>query len=135
MTASRRFWDPWKSSDLLPTSHIPHPTSNFEHRTRLDRAYLDATIRNFLPLPARNERGEGRGEGHPTKWASSPPPSPPPREEREKTSPGSVAIVSRCARLGTIASLGVGCRMFGVGCFAAVRRRLRRPGHTAPCPH
>src|SRR5207245_7413336 len=35
---------------------------------------------DFLPLPARNECGEGRGEGHSIKWASSPQPSPPIRE-------------------------------------------------------
>src|SRR6266852_3770025 len=33
---------------------------------------------NLLPLPARNERGEGWGEGKPgRKWPSSPRPSPP----------------------------------------------------------
>jgi UDP-N-acetylglucosamine--N-acetylmuramyl-(pentapeptide) pyrophosphoryl-undecaprenol N-acetylglucosamine transferase len=31
----------------------------------------------FLPLPARNERGEGRGEGRPDETTSSPQPSPP----------------------------------------------------------
>ena len=36
-----------------------------------------------LPRPARNERGEGRGEGHLIKTASSPRPSPPFGEERE----------------------------------------------------
>jgi radical SAM superfamily enzyme YgiQ (UPF0313 family) len=39
-----------------------------------------------LPRPARNERGEGRGEGLLIEMASSPQPSPPLSEEREKTS-------------------------------------------------
>src|SRR5436309_7668171 len=47
-------------------------------------------LAEFLPLPARNERGEGRGGGSPSlTWrvASSPRPSPPAgdaAEEREK---------------------------------------------------
>jgi 3-phosphoshikimate 1-carboxyvinyltransferase len=45
---------------------------------------LPATIfGGGLPRPARNERGEGRGEGHLIKTASSPQPSPPFGEERE----------------------------------------------------
>src|SRR5438477_10953321 len=41
----------------------------------------------FLPLPARDEWGEGRGRGSPSltwRGASSPRPSPPEAEEREK---------------------------------------------------
>jgi urease accessory protein len=38
----------------------------------------------LLPLPARNDRGEGWGEGQLRKTTSSPRPSPPLREEREK---------------------------------------------------
>src|SRR5206468_10681000 len=41
------------------------------------RAHLDTTTRELLPLPARNEWGEGRGEGHSIKLTSSPQPSPP----------------------------------------------------------
>jgi 3-phosphoshikimate 1-carboxyvinyltransferase len=45
---------------------------------------LPATIfGGGLPRPARNERGEGRGEGHLIKTVSSPRPSPPFGEERE----------------------------------------------------
>jgi prepilin-type N-terminal cleavage/methylation domain-containing protein len=61
-------------------------------------AHLDTTTRNFLPLPARNEWGEGRGERHSIKSASSLRPFPPFREEREKTSSGRVVVASRCAR-------------------------------------
>src|SRR5204862_7940321 len=61
------------------------------------RAHLDTTTRNFLPLPARNEWGEGWGEGHSIIVASSPPPSPPLGEEREKTSASRRVVVSRCA--------------------------------------
>src|SRR6266511_1308193 len=67
-----------------------------QSRATEDRAHLDTTTRNFVPLPVRNEWGEGWGEGHSIKLASSPQPSPPPREEREKTSSGRV-VVSRCA--------------------------------------
>src|SRR5213592_1651801 len=59
--------------------------------------HLDTTTRNFLPLPARNEWGEGWGEGHSITVASSPPPSPPLGEEREKTSASRMVVVSRCA--------------------------------------
>ena len=41
---------------------------------------------SLLPLPVRNERGEGRGEGSLENRASSPQPSPPFGEEREKAS-------------------------------------------------
>ena len=61
-------------------------------------AHLDTTTRNFLPLPARNEWGEGWGEGHSIIVASSPPPSPRLGEEREKTSSSGMVVVSRCAR-------------------------------------
>src|SRR6266511_5178619 len=54
------------------------------------RAHLDATTKNLLPLPARNERGEG----HSIKWPS---PLLLVREEREKTSAGRVVVVPRCA--------------------------------------
>jgi len=61
-------------------------------------AHLDTTTGNlFLPRPARNERGEGRGEGHPVEWASSPQPSPPVGEERELISSGCLVVVTRCA--------------------------------------
>src|SRR5438093_5592192 len=60
--------------------------------------HLHTTTRNFLPLPPRNERGEGRGEGHSIQLASSPRPSPPLREEREKTSSVRVVAASRCAQ-------------------------------------
>src|SRR5437667_12833768 len=40
---------------------------------RVERAHLETTTRNFLPLPARHEWGEG----HSIKVASSPHPSPP----------------------------------------------------------
>src|SRR5207245_6038202 len=43
----------------------------------LHGAHPDTTTRNFLPLPARHEWGEGWGEGHSIKVASSPQPSPP----------------------------------------------------------
>ena len=45
-----------------------------------------------LPRSARNERGEGRGEGHSIKTASSPQPSPPLGEEREKAIPRSCKV-------------------------------------------
>src|SRR6266705_1806050 len=48
------------------------------------RAHLDATTKNLLPLPARKERGEGRGERHSIKLVSSLQPSPPVREERKR---------------------------------------------------
>ena len=60
------------------------------------------TTRNLLPLPARNEWGEGRDEGCSIESASSPRPSPPPREEREKTCPGRVVVVSRCAPFSSV---------------------------------
>src|SRR5438067_10022323 len=66
--------------------------------SRCARAHLDTTTRNFLPLPARNEWGEGWGEGHSIIVTSSPPPSPPLGEEREKTSASRMVVVSRCAR-------------------------------------
>src|SRR5437773_12474946 len=63
-------------------------------------AHLGTTTGNrFLPRPARNERGEGWGEGHPVEWASSPQPSPPVGEERELSSSGCLVVVTRCARL------------------------------------
>src|SRR5439155_24689124 len=44
--------------------------------------------------------------------------------------------VDHRTRLDTIASLGVGCWMFGVGCCAAFRFRLRRAesNENPPCP-
>src|SRR5437773_4085525 len=61
-------------------------------------AHLGTTTGNrFLPRPARNERGEGWGEGHPVEWASSPQPSPPVGEERELISSGCLVVVTRCA--------------------------------------
>src|SRR5213082_1769125 len=60
-------------------------------------AHLDTITRNFLPLPATNEWGEGWGEGHSIIVASSPPPSPPLGEERERTSTSRMVVVSRCA--------------------------------------
>ena len=50
---------------------------------RLSRNIQSAAL--GLPRPARNERGEGRGEGQLKKLASSPQPFPPLGEEREKT--------------------------------------------------
>src|SRR5437867_12385019 len=38
---------------------------------KASRAHLDATTSNFLPLPARNEWGEGWGEGHSIKLTRS----------------------------------------------------------------
>lgn len=57
------------------------------------RAHLDITTRNTLPFPARNQRGEGWGEGHSMKSASFPQRSPPFREEREKSARGWVVVV------------------------------------------
>jgi 3-phosphoshikimate 1-carboxyvinyltransferase len=45
-----------------------------------------------LPRPARNDRGEGRGEGQLIKTASSPRPSPPLGEAREKEIPRSCKV-------------------------------------------
>src|SRR5439155_8048728 len=59
--------------------------------------HLDTTTRNFLPLPARNEWEEGRGQGHSIKSTSSPRPSPPLREEREKSWCGRVVVLLSCA--------------------------------------
>src|SRR5205814_367097 len=59
------------------------------------RTHLDATSRNFLPVPARNEWGAGWGEGHST--SSSPRPSPPVGMEREQTSSSRRVVLSRCA--------------------------------------
>ncbi|SRR6266566_153514 len=53
---------------------------------------LDTTTRNFLPLPARHEWGEG----HSIKMASSPPCG----EEREDINSGQAVVVPRCARFG-----------------------------------
>src|SRR5438128_5265822 len=47
---------------------------------------------------------------------------------------GSKIKVEHRTRLDAIASLGVGCWMFGVGCFAALRFRLRRARDTGPYP-
>src|SRR5947208_5431286 len=50
--------------------------------------YVFRVFAEFLPLPARDERGEGRGGGSPRltwRCASSPRPSPPAGEEREKS--------------------------------------------------
>src|SRR5439155_3381870 len=72
-----------------------HPQSR---QTFTGAPHLDTTTGNlFLPRPARNERGEGRGEGHPVEWASSPQPSPPVGEERELISSGCLVVVTRCA--------------------------------------
>ena len=52
-------------------------------------SYVFRVFDGSLPLPARDERGEGRGGGRPRltfgDTASSPRPSPPAGEEREKT--------------------------------------------------
>ena len=73
--------------------------------------YVFSVFDAWLPLPARDERGEGRGGGSPSltlRCASSPRPSPPAGEEREKRqlrnakhvrlSSRQVVALSRCAR-------------------------------------
>src|SRR5436309_1069523 len=81
-------------------------------------AHLDTTTRNFLPLPARNEWGEGWGEGHSIIVASSPRPSPPLGEEREKTSASRMVVVSRCALFETSRGSRLRCHVI----------RLNQPG-------
>ena len=74
----------------------PLPASHTKYADGKRRAHLVTTT--VLPRPARNERGEGWGEGYPVEWASSPQPSPPVGEERELISSGSMVVVTRRAR-------------------------------------
>src|SRR5206468_473618 len=57
--------------------------SSRQTAARLKGAPLDTTTRNFLPLPARHEWGEGLS----IKVASSPPPSPPVGGEGRTSAP------------------------------------------------
>src|SRR5437660_1522690 len=74
---------PWARAKSLGTIHRAH--------------LITITGNHLLPRPARNERGEGWGEGHPVELASSPQPSPPVGEEREPISSGCLVVVIRCA--------------------------------------
>jgi potassium-transporting ATPase ATP-binding subunit len=58
----------------------------FTAQTRMSGVdFFENAPTDSLPRPARNERGEGRGEGQLINTASSPQPSPPLGEAREKT--------------------------------------------------
>jgi thymidine phosphorylase len=56
-------------------------------------------LENLLPRPARNERGEGWGEGQPIKTASSPRPSPPFRGGEGETSDLRTLVLDCAAHL------------------------------------
>ena len=67
------------------------------------RARLDTTTRNFLPLPARHEWGEG----HSMKSGLLSPALSSSVEEREKVSSGQAVVVSRCAQSKLLAPMEV----------------------------
>jgi len=91
----------WQTHELANTHIIP-----FTAQTRMSGIdFFESALTDPLPLPARNERGEGRGEGQLIKTASSPQPSPPLGEEREKMS--GARAVTRSIRKGAAQAIKV----------------------------
>jgi 3-phosphoshikimate 1-carboxyvinyltransferase len=71
-----------------PQAALFHALRELGYRVNSPNDKLPAVIYGAgLPRPARNDRGEGRGEGQSIKTASSPRPAPPLGEAREKEIP------------------------------------------------